>query len=94
MFLTVPTIKQRFPPWFQCLIKSAFGHPNDECILHPKKCDKGISFSIWERVLYAEDVLNVHKSHDKQYVFSTGEALAIHLSFRAFCQLFFPFLRW
>ena len=70
----------------QCLIKSAFGIPNDRCILHPKNCDTGISFSIWERVLYPEDVLNVHKSHDKQYVFSTGDDEFLFHCFSRFLQ--------
>ena len=40
--------------------------------MHPKHCKNGISFSIWEKVTYREDVLNVFKTHEKQYIFSTG----------------------
>ena len=54
------------------MIKSAYGKENDQCILHPKNCPTGISFSIWEKVTYSSDVLNVHKNHDKRYIFSTG----------------------
>jgi hypothetical protein len=53
-------------------VKSDFGKRGDTCILHPKNCKDGISFSIWEKVTYQDDVLNVLKSHDKRYVFSTG----------------------
>ena len=53
-------------------MKSNFGKKGDRCILHPKDCHRGISFSIWEKVSYKEDVLNVDKDHDKRYVFSTG----------------------
>lgn len=56
----------------QCLIKSGYQHPDDKCILHPRDCNRGISFSIWEKVTYGEEVLNVRKVHNKQYIFSTG----------------------
>lgn len=40
--------------------------------MHPKDCTRGLSLSIWEKVTYQEDVLDVLKEHDKKYVFSTG----------------------
>ena len=58
--------------YLQCIVKSNFGKKGDRCILHPKDCHQGISFSVWEKVSYREDVLNVDKDHDKRYVFSTG----------------------
>ena len=58
--------------YFQCIVKSNFGKKHDKCILHPKDCHKGISLSIWEKVSYHDDVLNVMRDHDKKYVFSTG----------------------
>lgn len=54
------------------MVKSDFGKEDDECILNPNDCDDGLSFSIWEKVTYKEDVLNVDKDHEKQYIFSTG----------------------
>ena len=54
---------------FQCIIKSNFGHKHDKCIVNPKGCKKGLSLSIWEKVSYQDDVLNVLKDHDKKYVF-------------------------
>jgi len=56
----------------KCIVKSGFGKKGDKCIMHPKDCKDGLSFSIWEKVIYQEDVLNVMKDHDKKYVFSTG----------------------
>ncbi len=56
----------------QCLVKSDYQLENDECILTPKSCKKGISFSIWEKVHYKTDIFNVYKEHEKQYIFSTG----------------------
>ncbi|CAM6054613.1 unnamed protein product, partial [Sphagnum tenellum] len=46
--------------------------PNDQCILSPKKCSQGISFSIWEKVFYDPDVFDDSKSQGKHYIFSTG----------------------
>lgn len=54
------------------MVKSDFQRPGDDCVANPKDCDDGISFSLWEKVLYNEDVLNVYKAHDKKYIFSTG----------------------
>ena len=56
-----------------CIVKSDFQHEGDLCIANPAHCTDGISVSIWERVVYKEDVLNVYKEHDKKYIFSTGE---------------------
>lgn len=56
----------------KCLVKSAFDHPGDKCIHNPGFCDNGISFSIWEKVSYPEEVLDVRRPHEKQYIFSTG----------------------
>lgn len=54
-------------------MKSDFGKPGDLCILNPKDChDSGLSFSIWEKVSYGEEVLNVKRQHEKKYIFSTG----------------------
>lgn len=56
----------------QCLVKTDFQIEHDECIMTPKKCLDGVSFSIWEKVHYKTDVFNVYKDHDRQYIFSTG----------------------
>ena len=44
---------------------------------HPKNCDKGVSFSIWEKISYSEEVLDIYKSHTKKYIFSTGEFVTL-----------------
>ena len=56
----------------QCLIKSDFALPDETCIADPRNCNNGLSFSIWEKVIYEEEVLNVNKEHGKKYIFSTG----------------------
>ena len=56
----------------QCIIQSGFRKPNEICVQHPKNCEKGIAFSIWEKISYSEDVLNIFKTHAKKYIFSTG----------------------
>ena len=56
----------------QCLVKTDFQIEHDECIMTPKNCHDGVSFSIWEKVHYKTDVFNVYKEHDRQYIFSTG----------------------
>ena len=56
----------------QCVIKSEFKNQNDECIVSPKNCPDGISFSIWEKAMYSEDVLQVMADHERKYILSTG----------------------
>ncbi len=63
-----------FPFRRQCLVKSHFALEGDKCIRNPSYCHQGLSFSIWEKVTYEEDVLNVHRVHRKKYIFSTGES--------------------
>ncbi len=63
-----------FPFRRQCLVKSHFALESDKCIRNPSYCHQGLSFSIWEKVTYEEDVLNVHRVHRKKYIFSTGES--------------------
>ncbi len=57
----------------QCIAKSDFANDGDECIRDLSRCPLGVSFSIWLKAEYDEDVLNVHKVHKKKYIFSTGE---------------------
>ena len=54
------------------MIKSEFKNQNDECIVSPKNCPDGISFSIWEKAMYSEDVLQVMADHERKYILSTG----------------------
>ena len=54
------------------MVKTNYRNYPDECILTPKKCSHGISFSIWEKVHYKTDIFNVYREHDRQYIFSTG----------------------
>lgn len=53
-------------------MKSDYAKPLDKCILNPTKCDNGLAYSIWEKVSYKEDILNVKKWHERKYVLSTG----------------------
>ena len=55
------------------MIKSEFRNQGDECIVNPKNCPLGLSFSIWEKALYAEDVLQVMNDHERKYILSTGK---------------------
>ena len=57
------------------MIKSEFKNKHDECIVSPKNCPNGISFSIWEKAMYADDVLQVMADHEKKYLISTGNAI-------------------
>ena len=54
------------------MVKSEFRNQGDECIVNPKNCPHGLSFSIWEKALYQEDVLQVMNDHEKKYILSTG----------------------
>lgn len=56
----------------QCVVKSNFALDQDRCIRNPKNCLNGFSLSIWERVLYGEEVFNVKMLHQKKYILSTG----------------------
>ena len=56
------------------MIKSEFRNQNDECIVNPKNCPDGFSFSIWEKAMYAEDVLQIMNDHEKKYIISTGKS--------------------
>ena len=55
------------------MVKSEFRNQGDECIVNPKNCPHGLSFSIWEKALYQEDVLQVMNDHEKKYILSTGK---------------------
>ena len=59
----------------QCVVKAAYQLPGDVCIQRFTKtnCKKGFSMSIWEKVQYGGEVLNVRKQHQKKYIFSTGK---------------------
>ena len=61
------------------MIKSEFQNQGDECIVNPKNCPHGLSFSIWEKALYQEDVLQVMNDHEKKYILSTGKNFFIVL---------------
>ena len=56
----------------QCIIQSGFKKPNEVCVQHPKNCKNGLAFSIWEKISYSEEVLDIYRSHTKKYIFSTG----------------------
>ncbi len=62
-----------FFPQSQCVVKWSFAHPEDPCIRQMSSCAAGLSFSLWVKVRFHEDVLNVHKVHDRKYIFSTGQ---------------------
>ncbi len=72
-------------------MKSDHQHEGDDCILHPRDCSKGISFSIWEKIKFGEEVLNVRKVHSKQYIFSTGQLFICCL---LNLQLSYAAIRW
>ena len=60
---------------FQCVIDGKFARPQDACIRNPKNCNRGLSFSIWEKVFYSRKLIDFHPddaAFDKQYIFSTG----------------------
>ena len=55
------------------MVKSEFKRRYDKCIVSPKDCTDGISFAIWEKATYSEDVLQVMADHRKKYIISTGK---------------------
>jgi hypothetical protein len=56
----------------QCIIKSAFAPAEDYCVRNPINCKSGLSFSIWEKVRYGQEIFNIEKEHPRKYIFSTG----------------------
>ena len=53
----------------------SFVQTGDECMKNPKNCDRGLSFSIFEKVYYPRAIIDIHpdgQDWDKKYVFSTG----------------------
>ena len=68
----------------QCVIDGKFARADDACIKNPKFCTNGLSFSIWEKVFYARDIIDLHPEHDKdafdkKYIFSTGADFDVDL---------------
>ena len=53
-------------------MKSFFKKRKDKCIVNPKDCVDGLSFSIWEKVSYMDDILNIRAEHDRKYILSSG----------------------
>lgn len=44
----------------------------DPCMWNPENCTDGISFSVWEQMVYSSDVVTKEGGFEKRYVFSTG----------------------
>ena len=60
---------------FQCVTDGQFQTPGDLCILNPINCDKGLSFSIWEKVIHPRKLIDLDPDSgefEKRYIFSTG----------------------
>ena len=55
-----------------CIVKSSFVRKKDKCILNPIDCSNGLSFSIWEKVVYNEDIFDIERDHDRKYLLSNG----------------------
>jgi len=59
----------------ECIIDGKFQRTGDVCIENPVNCDKGLSFSVWEKMEYEMDIINTpdHATlFSKRYVVSTG----------------------
>ena len=59
----------------QCIIDGQFAKRGDQCIVNPKYCVNGLSFSIWEKVIYPKSLIDTDPNtgtFSRQYVFSTG----------------------
>ena len=57
----------------QCIVKANFKKAGEICLLDPIDCTDGVAFSIFEKVSFSDKVLNIFRSHQRRYIFSTGK---------------------
>jgi len=48
------------------------GMTNEPCVMNPLNCTNGISFSVWEQLLYDANVIRGTTNTNKRYIISTG----------------------
>ena len=58
----------------QCIVKANFKKAGEICLLDPIDCTDGVAFSIFEKVSFSDKVLNIFRSHQRRYIFSTGKS--------------------
>ena len=64
----------------QCIVKANFKKAGEICLLDPIDCTDGVAFSIFEKVSFSDKVLNIFRSHQRRYIFSTGKTTKLPYS--------------
>ncbi|XP_037076257.1 uncharacterized protein LOC119097315 [Pollicipes pollicipes] len=59
-------------PGDSCMAHKGFAKPGDTCVSDPATCEEGLSFSLWEKTIYVEDVFADRESLQLRYLLSTG----------------------
>jgi len=59
-------------PGDSCMVQKGFARRGDDCIGNPDSCEDGMSFSLWEKTVYTEDVFAPREEQQLRYLLSTG----------------------